>query len=199
MTLPGSYFDGMYESSDDPWAFRSRWYEARKRDVSLSALPRAAYGSVFEPGCAIGSLTSGLAERSNRVLAMDVSEAALGFAAGVVPDHVTLVRGSVPDDWPDGHFDLTVVSEIGYYMDLGACQRLARLAVSSAAELLAVHWRHPVEDYPLDGDAVHRILAEAAERAGMARLVGHLETDFRLDVWAHDHRSVARRTGVPGS
>ena len=70
-------------------------------------------------------------------------------------------------------------------------------AAGSATDLVAVHWRHPVEDYPLSGDEVHRILAASCSAAGMTHLVEHVEDDFRIDVWSHDPRSVALRTGVP--
>jgi hypothetical protein len=70
--------------------------------------------------------------------------------------------------------------------------------VASARDLIAVHWRHRVTDYPLTGDQVHAVVAAAAVGAGMARLVDHVEEDFRLDVWSHDRRSVARRTALVG-
>jgi hypothetical protein len=34
------YFDALYAASDDPYASRQRWYEARKRAVLLAALPQ---------------------------------------------------------------------------------------------------------------------------------------------------------------
>ena len=33
------YFDALYARSDDPYELRYRWYESRKRDVLLAALP----------------------------------------------------------------------------------------------------------------------------------------------------------------
>ena len=33
-TLTTSYFDRMYEKSDDPWGFASRWYERRKYSLT---------------------------------------------------------------------------------------------------------------------------------------------------------------------
>ena len=74
---------------------------------------------------------------------------------------------------------------------------LVNRAAAGSRDLVAVHWRHPVDDYPLSGDEVHRNLAESCSAAGMTHLVEHVEDDFRLDVWSHDARSVALRTGVP--
>ena len=72
MTLGQPYFDDLYRHHPDPWGFRTRWYETRKRQMTMAALPDQHYASVFEPGCSIGLLTRLLAARSDRVLAMDI-------------------------------------------------------------------------------------------------------------------------------
>jgi SAM-dependent methyltransferase len=198
VTLPPSYFDDLYRHTTDPWSFRTRWYEERKRAVTLASLPDRHYGSAFEPGCSNGALTSVLAPRCDRLLAMDVTERAVDEAGATAPANVVVERGAVPADWPDASFDLVVVSELGYYLDHDACRRLMELAVASAGTVVAVHWRHPVAEYPLSGDEVHAALAGAAGST-MGHLVGHREADFVLDVWSTDRRSPARREGVPGS
>ncbi len=95
---------------------------------------------------------------------MDISAIALAQARTNQLENVELVRGSVPADWPAGHFDLVVVSELGYYLDESDCRHLAERAVTTAGDLIAVHWRHRVEDYPLTGDHVHAIIERAAVR-----------------------------------
>lgn len=197
MTLKAPYFDRLYGSRPDPWEFRSRPYEIRKRALTLACLPSLHYSTVFEPGCSIGVLTSDLASRGDRVLSMDLSALALASAGETVPPNVELRQGAVPEDWPAESFELVVLSEVGYYLDSGDCRRLGERAAAGARDLVAVHWRHPVDDYPLSGDEVHRILAETSARVGMTHLVEHAEHDFLLDVWSHDARSVAVRTGVP--
>src|SRR5580658_8155643 len=131
MTLDRSYFERLYDDHDDPWGFRTRWYEARKRRLTMAALPAQRYGSVFEPGCSIGLLTADLAERSDRVVAMDISARALQQARSGLPASVELRRGAVPSDWPAGKFDLIVLSEVGYYLDVDDCRLLAELAVTT--------------------------------------------------------------------
>jgi trans-aconitate methyltransferase len=196
VSLPPSYFDQLYEDRPDPWSLRTRWYEARKRDITLAALPSARYATAFEPGCSVGLLTTGLAVRCDRVLAMDVSAAALEQARPTLPTNVELRIGSVPGDWPEHRYDLVILSELAYYLDGPDCEELARQAVSSGGDVLAVHWRHHVDEYPLAGDTVNAIIAEAARQMGMRGIVEHVEDDFRLQVWSRDPRSVARRTGV---
>ncbi|MBO0921890.1 PIG-L family deacetylase [Cellulomonas sp. zg-ZUI222] len=204
-SLPASYFDATYARHADPWGFADRPYEARKRALTLAALPDDRYARGLEVGCAIGVLTAGLAARCDALTATDVAEAALERARERLADapHVRLVRGALggagDDALPDGPFDLVVLSEVGYYLswpDLTAAlpDLLARLAPGGT--VLACHWRHPVADYPLPGDAVHRALTRAAREADLAHLVEHREADLLLDVWSRDPRSVAERTGL---
>ena len=196
MSLGQDYFDGLYQQDGDPWGFRSRWYEARKRQLTLAALPEAHYKRVFEPGCSIGVLTHELATRSGSVLAMDISARALEQARIDQPGNVELRHGSVSADWPPGRFDLIVLSEMGYYLEEPDSRRLAQVAASSTRDLIAVHWRHRVGDYPLTGDQFHRILDQTAARLGLSRICSHVEADFRLAVWSRDQRSIASRTGL---
>jgi SAM-dependent methyltransferase len=196
MSLPRAYFDEIYRRDPDPWGFRTRPYEARKRELTMAALPDPSYRSVFEPGCSIGLLTALLAPRCERLLAMDISPQTLDVARAGLPSHVELRQGALPGDWPQEQFDLVVLSEVGYYLDSGDCRRMAELAAASARDLIAVHWRHPVDDYPLTGDEVHSTLADVAEAHHLIPLVRHCEQDFRIDVWSSDHRSIAARSGL---
>jgi SAM-dependent methyltransferase len=199
VTIGPDYFDDLYDQHDDPWGFQNRWYERRKRQLTMAAVPGERYRSIFEPGCSIGVLTAELATRSDRVLAMDISAKALARARDRVPPTVELCQGAVPGAWPAGTFDLVVLSEVGYYLDSTDCQRMAELAVTSAHDLVAVHWLHPVNDYPLTGDQVHQIINTCADRHHMTRIATHLETDLRIDVWSKDSRSVAATTGIVNS
>ena len=200
-SLPGAYFDAMYAGSADPWGFRDRWYESRKRAVTMAALPAQRYARAFEPGCSVGVLTVELAGRCDAVLACDPSLAAVDAAAAAVADraHVEVRQGSVPGDWPDGTFDLVVLSEVAYYLapaDLTGLVERCVAALDPGGTLLACHWRHEVEDYPVTGDQVHAALAERRE---LHRLVRHVEEDFVLDVWSNGLTpSVARREGLVG-
>lgn len=200
MTLPAGYFDDLYARSPDPWGFTSRWYEQRKYALTLAALTRPRYRTAFEPGCSVGVLTERLAERCDALLASDVADAAVEATRARLAGRpgVTVERRAVPDGWPDGRFELVLVSELGYYLDPPGLARLVAAAVGSLApdgELVCVHWRHPVGDYPQRGDAVHAAFAAAP---GLARRAHHVETDFLLDVFAPvpPPETVAAREGL---
>ena len=93
----------------------------------------------------------------------------------------TYVQGSVPDDWPAGTYDLVVISEVGYYLDVGDLSALLDYVAADLAGdgfVLACHWRHPVADYPQTGDAVHEAMSERWPRQSRIE-----EADFLLDVF----------------
>ena len=201
VTLTPGYFDAMYEAAPDPWGFEERWYEQRKYAISLALLPDRRYRSAFEPGCSIGVLTAMLARRCDCLLACDLADGAVRAAARRTRDlpHVLVERRQIPQEWPAARFDLIVFSEILYYFgddDLAQVLDRSVRALHSGGTLLAVHWRHPVADYPRSGDDVHQALAA---QPGLARLALHQEEDFLAEVYRRaDGRavSVARATGL---
>ncbi len=193
-------FTKLFQQADDPWGFKTRWYEARKRDLTLAALPLQRYRRGYEPGCANGELAAALALRCDQLLVSDGVPAALDQARQRLQGlpQVSFLQGWVPDHWPSGGFDLIVFSEIGFYLDHAQLARLIghmKAALEAGGTLLACHWRHPVEGYALNGDDVHRALAE---QLAWPRLARHEEADFLLEVWSPDARSVAQREGFVG-
>lgn len=200
-TLGASYFDAMYQAADDPWGFESRWYERRKYAISAAMLPARRYQDGFEAGCSIGVLTRKLAERCDRLLSCDLARPAVLAARRRVADlpQVRVEQRSIPAQWPLGTFDLIVFSEVLYYFsdrDLTRILDLAQASLRPGGTLLAVHWRHPVAEYPQSGDAVHQALAQ---RPGLTRLAGHDEPDFLAEVHIRTDTaavSVAQATGL---
>ena len=135
-------------------------------------------------------------QRCDRVVAWDGSARAVTLARTRLAEvgNVTVDQGRIPTEWPDGPFDLLMVSEVGYYCrDLDLLARRVLDSLSGDGVLLACHWRHPAPDHPHRAESVH-----AALGAGLHRLAGHVEDDFLLDVWGRDPRSVARREGILG-
>lgn len=185
--LPDGYFDAVYEGGLDPWGFDSRWYEARKRAVTLAALPHLRYRRAFEPGCAIGVLTRELAERCDQVVAWDLNADALAECTRRCRDlaNVRTAMAAVPDRWPDGDFDLIVLSEVAYYLNadgLGSLVSGVSGSLVPGGAVVAVHWLGAT-DYPLSGEETHRVLGGSLD---LRRTVHHADQEFVLDVWERD-------------
>ncbi|TFD51646.1 methyltransferase domain-containing protein [Cryobacterium sp. Hh11] len=198
-TLTTGYFDSIYSSGPDPWGFETRWYEKRKRAALIAALPRQRFGAALELGCSNGVLTAELAERCDTVLGIDLIEQPLSIARARLAGQpgVRFERRTVPADWPEGEFDLIVLSEVGYYCSSADLRRLlerCRASLAPDGVLVACHWRHPVAECPLTGDAVHTQLTHVV---GLQRTVHHLERDFVLEVYEpRPALSVAQRDGL---
>ncbi|ALS57612.1 class I SAM-dependent DNA methyltransferase [Rathayibacter toxicus] len=192
-----NYFDELYARHADPWGYTSRWYEQRKRALTLASLPKKRYASVLEIGASIGVLTEALAERADQLLAIDISAQAVARASRRLAPlgQVCVQRHDITRGVPSGPFDLVVLSEVGYYLartTLGVTLSGVRDQLTPDGELVTVHWRHPIAGLELDGDAV----AEAVDELGLHRIARHDEEDLLLEVHALDARSIARRTGL---
>lgn len=198
-SLPRPFFNDFYAGVTDPWGFETRWYEWRKRALTLGALPRERFGAALELGCSIGVLTAELARRCDTVLGVDIAERPLELARARLASApgVTFERRTLPADWPPGTFDLIVLSEVGYYFsapDLRQLIERCRSSLAPAGALVACHWRHPVPNYPLSGDRVHE---EIGRLPGFERTVQHRERDFVLEVFEPTPAtSVAEREGL---
>ena len=194
-------FDDAHARRDDPWGVTTRWYERRKRSLVLASLPDERYGAVLEIGCSIGVVTEELADRADRVLALDVSPVAVERARARLADreHVRVEQADASEGLPEGRWDLVVIGEVGYYLEPAVLATLlssVAAALTPGGSVVACHWRHDEGDFAQSGDAVHAALAAEAERSGLTRVVQHLEKDFLLDVVSRDGRSIAERTGL---
>lgn len=192
------YFANLFDGNDDPWSFKSRWYEERKRALTLAALPQRRYARAYEPGCANGELSAGLAERCDRLLCSDGTPRAVDLARQRLADyaHVNVTEGWVPRDWPDGQFDLIVLSEIGYFLSAEALDQVAaqsRASLTPGGTVLACHWRWPIEGCELSSDMVSARLDAGLQLPLTTRIDDH---DFRLDLWFGDGRSLAQIEGL---
>lgn len=155
---PDDRLDRLHAQDADPWGVQSRWYEQRKRALLLAALPRPRFDRALEVGCSTGVLTELLLDRADHVVAVDSSDAALDLARARLDGRVDLRLLDVPHDWPEGTFDLVVVSEVAYFLSPVALDGLVRRVSTCLAPdgvVALCHWRHPVRGWPLDGAAVH--------------------------------------------
>lgn len=156
-SLEAGYFDRLYAADPDPWRFTTSVYEDAKYAATLAALPRERYASAVEVGCSIGVLTERLAARCDRLIGLDVAQAALDAAAARCRDRagVAFAISTLPATPPPGRFDLIMLSEVLYYFDEAGVRAMAAAVAAMAsdgADIMLVHWLGPTPDYPLDGE-----------------------------------------------
>ena len=200
-TLGAGYFDGMYAAAADPWGFEERWYERRKYAIAWPCSPGSgtappssrAAPSACSPGCSPRAAAPCCPATSPRPPSRPRPRGLPDLA------QVRVEQRDIPGQWPSGRFDLIVLSEVLYYFgdhDLEQVLKHAAASLEPDGTLLAVHWRHPVAEYPRTGDDVHRALAA---QPGLARLAGHVEPDFLAEVYIRTEgtpASVAQATGL---
>ena len=183
--LGREYFDELYARSRDPWGFETSEYERNKYERTLSVLAQRRYRRALEVGCSIGVFTAMLAPLCDELLAVDVSEAAVTVARQRLAGSpkVRLELRSMPEETPQGPFDLVIASEVMYYWPedvmLSALRRFEEV-LAPGGSLLAVHWRKETKTYPLQGDEVHDLLLGHTRLANTTTIV---EPEYRLDLF----------------
>ena len=182
-SLPRVYFEALYAEGADPWNFATSAYERHKYDATLAALPAARNGAVLEIGCSIGVLTERLAERSDKLLAIDTAENALvqAHARCASCANVTMMQMQIPAEWPKGWFDLILLSEILYYLSADDLEETARRVMRSLkpqGHILLVHYILPT-DYPMTGDAASDAFIAAT---GFTPILQRRQVEYRLDL-----------------
>jgi cyclopropane fatty-acyl-phospholipid synthase-like methyltransferase len=184
-TLRPEYFDALYTADPDPWTFAASPYERGKYTLTLNAMPKPRYRSALEVGCSIGVLTRSLASRCDAVVAIDAAQTPLAEARRRCADlpGVRFDQMFVPEQWPDGVFELILLSEVVYYLSREDVARLASRvtrSLSSGGSVILVHWTGPT-DYPLSGDEAAALFIE---QIGSTCIVERADRypEFRLDV-----------------
>ena len=183
--LDRDYFEDLYAHSTDPWDFETSDYEQRKYERTLESLGERRFRRAFEAGSSIGVFTVMLAPRCEELLAVDTSEKAVEIASERLAEqsHVRVERRTLPEEMPDGPFDLIVASEVLYYWPrevmLEALRRFEGI-LAPGGVLVAVHWRKETRTYPLQGDEVHELLVRHTRLANVRTIK---EPEYRLDVF----------------
>ena len=184
-TLKPEYFDALYTVDPDPWNFAASPYEQEKYTLTLNAIPKPHCRSALEVGCSIGVLTRLLALRCDAVLAIDAARTPLAEARRRCADlpGVRFEQMFVPEQWPDGAFELILLSEVVYYFspeDVGRLAARVTRSLSRKGSVILVHWTGPT-DYPLSADEATALFIE---RTGSTCFVMRADryAEFRMDV-----------------
>ncbi len=180
------YFERMYAADIDPWDFETSPYEKDKYAATMAALPKQRYQSAFEIGGSIGVLTQMLSARCQSLLSVDVSERAQAKARERCQQisQVEFQVMQVPHQYPNRMFDLTLVSEVGYYwgdQDFPKAQQQIADHLEPGGHLLLVHWTPFVEEYPRTGDSVHEAFLQQVGTFYRS-LSSKKEERYRLDL-----------------
>ena len=178
-----AFFDALYAANPDPWDFRSSLYERAKYTATVAALADRRYRAGLEVGCSIGELSARLATLCDSFLGLDIAEQPLQAARArcVALSSVRFERRALPADWPDGRFDLIVLSEILYFMTDADIRRIAILTHASllpGGRVILVNWLG-AEETPQPGDiAAETFIAQA----GLALEARARQPLYRLDL-----------------
>jgi predicted TPR repeat methyltransferase len=188
-SIPDDYFEALYRDGADPWRFATSAYERDKYQATLSAIGSARCARAWEVGCSIGVFTHALAERCDALLAVDVADNALAQARQRCADlpQVVFQRMRIPTEWPEGHFDLIVFSEVLYYLvpnDIRQTALSALRSLSPHGRIVLVHWTGET-DYPCTGDQAADLFRDAC--GVRLKTLRHERHDaYRLDVFQAD-------------
>lgn len=179
-------FEAMYRADPDPWAYETSEYEAEKYRHTVAALPREHYGSILEIGCSIGVLSRQLAGRGERFTGIDLSETALQAARARALPGMEFRHMEIPAQWPDGQFDLIVVSEVLYYLDraeIALTAERCRTSLTAGGDCVAVNWRGPTGT-PIDGETAAGLFAAAfLHQEGTRKRRRLTRPDYLLDLY----------------
>ena len=164
-----AHFESLYRSNPDPWAYKTSAYEQQKYRATVAAIPAQRFRAAIEIGCSIGVLTAMIAARADHVTGVDLSPEAIRLARERLADrgHVRLICGTIPADWPDGRWDLLLLSEVVYYLSAPEIDALcARIATSAmpGAHCILVNWTGDTGTAWHGPDAARHVIAQLLKR-----------------------------------
>jgi hypothetical protein len=178
------HFEAQYQADPDPWGYRSSAYEQAKYAATLAACGPGPFDNALELGGSIGVFSARLAPRCRRLTTIDYSPTAVRRARAALAQHrqARAVLGAIPEDVPEGSYDLVVASETLYYLDATAlAQTLDALEALTApgARLVCVHWRSAGPERPLTAADVHD---EVRRQPWLRRLTSDCRPEYLLEV-----------------
>ncbi len=178
------HFEAEYRADPDPWGYHSSAYEQAKYTATLAACGPGPFADALELGGSIGVFSARLAPRCRRLTTIDYSATAVRRARAALAGHpqARAVLGAIPEDLPEGRFDLVVASETLYYLSaegLAQTMRTLKQRMAPGGRLVCVHWRPAGPERPLTASVVH----DAVRREPWLRtLQTECHPEYLLDV-----------------
>jgi 2-polyprenyl-3-methyl-5-hydroxy-6-metoxy-1,4-benzoquinol methylase len=180
-----THFEALYRSNPDPWNFTASSYEQQKYAATLAALGCRRFQKALEVGCSIGVLTERLAARCDQLVGLDFAPSAVAAArARCAPyPQVRIEQMQVPQQWPEGRFDLILFSEVLYFLDesdlMEICAR-TRLSILPNGLVLLVNYTGVIDD-PGTGDTAASFFIKATA-PDLEPILQRREPHYRLDL-----------------
>jgi len=121
------YWETLF-TAEDPWQYGTSAYERWKAGLTLGLLPTGKLRSALEVGCAEGHMTAQVAQRVDRLLAVDISSKALERARSRCAsfDHIEFQQLDVVEGRLPGQLDLILVSEVLFYLSRAEVEKVAK-------------------------------------------------------------------------
>ncbi len=113
-------FDELFAQSADPWEYDAAPYEQVRFARTIAALGDRHFRRGLEVACAAGVLTERIAPLCKELVAVDASREAIAHARRRLQrwDNIDIRLARMPDDMPEGRFDLIMLSDMLYYLGL---------------------------------------------------------------------------------
>ena len=158
--------DDLHRAEPDPWGVDERWYEQRKRDLTLAMLPRRDLrprprGRVLDrrAGRAPGRTLRGPARRRQQPGRRRARPAIGSATSSTSGSSSSRCRTSGrPVD-----LDLVVVSEMAYFLsprELRGLVDRVRQSLTPDGVVVLCHWQHRIDGWVLNGEQVRHAFAD---------------------------------------
>ncbi|MDP9342530.1 MAG: nodulation S family protein [Actinomycetota bacterium] len=172
-----------YYRGVDPYGYETSPYERRRYGLMLAALGERRFSSGLELGCSVGVFTEMLAPRCDRLVALDISAAAVTRARERLAGHpqVRVERATLPEEFSEGSFDLVVCADVAEYWDRPTWRTLlGRIEASllPGGSLLGSFWRPFTPTHRMSGDGAARLVRRAT---GLKRVRSLVESKHRIE------------------
>lgn len=169
----------------DPYGTAADPYEQQKFDRIMEQVEGRQYVRVLEVGCGEGALCTRLVSVTDDLLGVDISPDAVRRATARVPS-ASFESRLLPQQMPEGTFDLVVASDVLYYWENSTLRSGVRRLfdrLSPDGLLVAYHYRGHFGQAN-SADVVHEVLREKGRPIVEKRFdgVGPSGSGARLDV-----------------
>ena len=157
------YLNKFYEGKEDPFNFASP-YEIGKYEHTLRLLEGKTFRRALEVGAAEGIFTEMLAPVCEELIGIEVADIAVERALQRLSHlpQVKFLQAALPNDMPDGTFDLIIVSDVLYYFPKDVLTDLLRAferSLEPGGMIFSLHYRGRI-GAPILGDEVHDLMKQ---------------------------------------